>query len=76
MTKFTAMQTFIDNVKRICRDRGMTQSELAEAVGTKQPTVSKVLRGDEEITLSRAEKWATALGVELAELVTSNIFAK
>ncbi len=74
--KKSAMQTFIDNINRIRSERGMTQADLAAVVGTKQPSVSKILRGEEEMTLTRAEKWADALGVELAELVSSNIFVK
>lgn len=72
----SAMQTFIDNINRIRHERGLTQAQFAELVGTKQPSISKILRGEEEVSLSRAEKWAEALGVELAELVTSNIFVK
>jgi transcriptional regulator with XRE-family HTH domain len=74
--KKSAMQTFIDNINRIRSERGMTQADLAAVVGTKQPSVSKILRGEEEMTLSRAEKWAEALGVELAELVSPNILVK
>ena len=76
MTKLTAMQTFIDNVERIRKDRGITQTDLAEALGTKQPSVSRVLRGEEDITLSRAEAWAKALGVSLADLILVHEFAK
>lgn len=76
MKRLTAMQTFIENIERIRKERGITQADLAELVGTKQPTVSKVLRGEEEITLSRAEKWAQALDVDLAELVSQHIFSK
>ncbi len=74
--KKSAMQTFIDNINRIRAERGMTQADLAAVVGTKQPSVSKILRGEEEMTLTRAEKWADALGVDLAELVSANILVK
>jgi transcriptional regulator with XRE-family HTH domain len=76
MKRFTAMQTFILNVERIRKERGITQTELAESLGTKQPSISRVLRGEEDITLTRAEAWAAALGVSLADLVLQIEFAK
>ena len=76
MKKCSAMNTFIQNVQRIRRERNITQTQLAEVLGTKQSAVSRVLRGDEELTLSRAERWAEALGVELADLVLQPEFSK
>ena len=76
MRKLTAMQIFIANVDRIRRERGMTQADLAESLGTKQPSISRVLRGEEDITITRAEAWAKALGVSLAELVVEKEFSK
>lgn len=76
MAKCEVMQTFISNVQRIRAERGLTQAELAAILGTKQPSISRVLRGDEEITLSRAESFAKALGVPLAELILEPEFSK
>lgn len=76
MKRLTAMQTFILNVERIRKDRGLTQTELADLLGTKQPSISRVLRGEEDITLSRAEAFAKALGVSFAELVLEPEFSK
>ena len=76
MRKLTAMQIFIANVDRIRRERGMSQADLAESLGTKQPSISRVLRGEEDITITRAEAWAKALGVSLAELVVEKEFSK
>lgn len=76
MAQLTAMQTFIKNVQRIRLERGLTQGELAQLLGTKQPSVSRVLRGEEDITLSRAEKFAEALGVSLSELILEPEFSK
>lgn len=72
----SAMQTFIENINRMLRERGLTQTQFAALVGTKQPSISKILRGEEEVSLSRAEKWADALGVELAELVSDHVLSR
>lgn len=76
MARITAMQIFISNIERIRKERGLTQTELANVLGTKQPAISRLLRGEEEITLGRAEKWAECLGVSLAELILQEEFSK
>ena len=76
MARLTAMQIFIRNLERIRVDRGLTQTDLAEILGTKQPSISRLLRGEEDVTLSRAEKIAKSLGLTLADLVLEEEFAK
>lgn len=76
MKRLTAMQHFIANMIRIRKDRGMTQTDLAELIGTKQSAISRLERGEEDITLSRAEAICDALSVELSEMVTSPELSK
>lgn len=76
MKRLNAMQTFIANMIRIRKDRGMTQTDLAELIGTKQSAISRLERGEEDITLSRAEAISDALSVELSEMVTSAELSK
>lgn len=71
MKRLNAMQDFIANMIRVRKDRGMTQTDLAEMIGTKQSAISRLERGEEDITLSRAEAISHALNVELSEMVTS-----
>lgn len=40
---------------------GMTNAELARALGVAPPTVTKMLRADNDMTLSTAERLAAAL---------------
>lgn len=76
MKRLNAMQTFIVNMIRIRKDRGMTQTDLAELIGTKQSAISRLERGEEDITLSRAEAISEALSAELSEMVTSPELSK
>jgi transcriptional regulator with XRE-family HTH domain len=76
MSKSSAMDTFIANLKRIMAERHLNQTELAEILGTKQPSISRILRGDEDVTISRAAKFAEALEVSLADLVLEHEFSK
>ncbi|MGB7748393.1 MAG: helix-turn-helix transcriptional regulator [Verrucomicrobiia bacterium] len=45
--------------------RGMTQADLAKAIGTRQANVSRLERFDTNLTLGTLEKVAEALGVKL-----------
>jgi transcriptional regulator with XRE-family HTH domain len=45
--------------------RGMTQADLARAIGTRQANVSRLERFDANLTLATLEKVADALGVNL-----------
>jgi len=67
------MNTFCINLERIRQLRGLTQSELAELIGTKQSAVSRLLNGGEDITLSRCERIAEILGVDPQVMVFGEI---
>ena len=45
--------------------RGMTQADLAKAIGTRQANVSRLERFDANLTLGTLEKVARALGASL-----------
>lgn len=76
MPKFTAMQSFIQNLDRIRKDRGMTQAELAELLGTSQGNISRLLNGGEDVTLSRCEAIARKLKVPLVEMIEEPVLAE
>jgi transcriptional regulator with XRE-family HTH domain len=57
------------------RDRlGLTQAQLAEAVGVAQPRIAEVERGDANPRLITLAKLAHALGITLPELLEDNLF--
>jgi transcriptional regulator with XRE-family HTH domain len=45
--------------------RGVSRKELAERIGSSQPYITKVLKGDVNFTLATMVKLARALGAEL-----------
>lgn len=69
MAKSTAMDAFILNLNRIRKERGMTQADLAELLGTTQGSISRLLSGAEDVTLTRLERIAEKLGVSRSELI-------
>ena len=50
---------------KLRQQRGMTQSDLAKAIGTRQANVSRLERFDANLTLGTLEKVARALGADL-----------
>lgn len=50
---------------KLRQQRGMTQADLARAIGTRQANVSRLGRLDTNLTLGTLEKVAEALGVNL-----------
>ncbi|HET7229869.1 MAG TPA: helix-turn-helix transcriptional regulator [Longimicrobium sp.] len=57
------------NVMRLRRERGITQAQLAEAIGVSQPRIAEVEAGDANPRLVTLSKIAHALGVTLSELL-------
>lgn len=52
-------------IARLRIEAGLTQAQLAELVGTKQPNIARLERGDSEPSLAFLRKLAGALGVRL-----------
>lgn len=50
---------------KLRQQRGMTQADLAKAIGTRQTNVSRLERFDANLTLGTLEKVAQALGASL-----------
>jgi len=52
-------------ITKLRQQRGMTQADLAKAIGTRQANVSRLERFDANLTLGTLEKVARALGASL-----------
>lgn len=64
------------NVMTLRRERGLTQAQLAAAIGVAQPRIATVESGDANPRLVTLSKIAHALGVTLSELMTDNLNAE
>jgi transcriptional regulator with XRE-family HTH domain len=61
-------------VARLRIKLGLTQAQLAEIVGTKQPSIARLENGEGSPSLSFLEKVAEALGAEVkVQLVPKNV---
>ncbi len=63
------------NVMTLRLKRGMTQAQLAAAIGVSQPRIAKIERGDANPRLITLSKLAHALDVTLSELLVDNLCA-
>lgn len=63
------------NVVRMRDARGLTQAQLAEALGVAQPRIAEIERGDANPRLITLSRLALALGVTLPELLVDNLNA-
>ena len=57
-------------IKDVCKEKGITVSQLAEKMGIKQESLSRAINGTP--TLETLEKIANALEVDIAELFVSS----
>lgn len=62
-------ETFGSNVNRIRKERGITQMDLAIAVGVDQKTIANIEKARKATSISVAVLIARELGVGLEELV-------
>lgn len=62
----------MQRLKEIREARGLSQVELAERAGVDQATISRLERGNDEVTPHLRRRVAEALGVTLAELFTED----
>jgi transcriptional regulator with XRE-family HTH domain len=56
-----------DRLRRFRKERGMTQSELAEQVGIQQSDLSRMEKGEYRVSLNNLFKLLKVFGVQLAE---------
>lgn len=49
----------------------MSQEALAIQLGTEQPTISKIERGQRRVTVAELLRWADVLGVDFEEVIVA-----
>ncbi|WP_423175112.1 helix-turn-helix domain-containing protein [Stenotrophomonas maltophilia] len=60
---------FAGNVRRLRKERGLSQEELAEAAGVHRTYVGMIERGEKNVTIYNIERIALALGVRPGSLL-------
>jgi transcriptional regulator with XRE-family HTH domain len=70
LQKLSAQYVFAANVRRIRLEKQLTQEVLAEGAGLHPNYISSVERGERNISIGNIERIATALEVNITELLT------
>jgi transcriptional regulator with XRE-family HTH domain len=65
-----AQRLFATNMRRIRKEKGLTQERVAEAAGLHPNYISSVERAERNISICNIERIAIALDVSMAELVS------
>lgn len=65
-----AQRLFATNMRRIRKEKGLTQERVAEAAGLHPNYISSVERAERNISICNIERIAIALGVTMADLVS------
>ena len=65
------MEEFGARLAKIREEAGLTQTGLAERVGTSQSAISQMENGDRKPSFDMLRQLATALGVRAADLLAS-----
>ncbi|CAG9183228.1 helix-turn-helix domain-containing protein [Cupriavidus pinatubonensis] len=65
-----AQRLFATNMRRIRKEKELTQERVAEAAGLHPNYISSVERAERNISICNIERIAIALGVTMAELVS------
>lgn len=58
-----------NRIKQIMREKGLNQSKLAKMAEVRQPTISKLVNGHDDVTLKTLKKLAAALDVNPEQLL-------
>jgi transcriptional regulator with XRE-family HTH domain len=65
----SARLRFAANVRKLRRDRGLSQEALAELTDLHRTYVGSVERGERNISIDNMERIAVAFGVKLREML-------
>lgn len=68
----SARQDFARNLRKIRQSQGISQEKLADLCDLHRTYVSSVERGERNIAVDNMERLATALGVDIRELLEPN----
>lgn len=60
---------FGERLKQLRKERGITQAQIAEALGIAQPTIYKYEKGIRKIPMSVLQKFAVYFELSMSELI-------
>jgi len=69
MSKEEILKKFGDKIRKLRKEKGLSQEELAEKANLHRTYIGMIERAEKNITLLNISKIANALGISLKELM-------
>jgi transcriptional regulator with XRE-family HTH domain len=67
------MTKYIQKIKELRIEKGLSQEQVAQAIGVSRPTYGAIEAGKQSLDLDEAQKLANFLGIDITELVSGTI---
>lgn len=60
----------VDNIKKIRKEKGLNQDDIAKALGNDPSNWNKIEKGVQQLKVNQLEKIASVLGVQVVDIIT------
>ncbi|MBK5215609.1 MAG: helix-turn-helix domain-containing protein [Candidatus Pacebacteria bacterium] len=67
------MIKYVEKIKKLRNERGLSQDQIAKAIGVSRPTYTAIEVGKQELSLEEAKKLSALFGISVDELSSGNI---
>lgn len=67
------MNTYIQKIKELRTEKGLSQEQIAKAIGVSRPTYTAIEAGKQKLDVEEAQKLAKLFGIGVDELLSGNI---
>ena len=71
--KLVHMNMFIQKIKEYRNEKGLSQEQVAKAIGVSRPTYTAIENGKQKLDLEEAKKLAGLFGIDVDTLVSGNV---
>ena len=68
-----SMIKYVEKIKKLRNERGLSQGQIAQAIGVSRPTYTAIESGKQELSLEEARKLANLFSISVDELSSGNI---
>lgn len=63
-------ELIIDNIRKIMNDKNLTQAAIGQYMDIEPPTMSKIFKKSQPLTLDKISKLATSLSIKVIDIIT------
>lgn len=67
------MSKYIQKIKELRTEKGLSQEQVAKAIGVSRPTYTAIEAGSQNLDLDEAQKLVNLLGIDISELIFGSV---